>query len=263
MLDPRELAEVAAAFGVADEQVRRDHLISHVLAAVADLGQPITFFGGTALARTHLSDPHAGARLSEDIDVYTSQRRTIATVLDERLPQQLRREFPGTRWEPTLSAVRSTEPAQLVTRDGLRVRVQLLDSAGEHHDLAQWHTQDRAVMLRYGDLPGTTRLQVPTLESFAAMKTVAWVDRRAARDLYDLAGLATIGALTADVADRVRRATGWSVTRQMLQVSPASDWDTQLGHQTRSLPSAQRCLEVLLDAYAQALEWPVTQDPYA
>ena len=263
MLDPRELAEVAAAFGVADEQVRRDHLISHVLTAVADLGQPITFFGGTALARTYLSDPHVGARLSEDIDLYAGQRRTIAAVFDERIPQQLRREFPGTRWEPTLSAVRSTEPAQLVTRDGLRLRVQLLDSAGEHHELAQWRVEDRAVMLRYGDLPATTRLQVPTLESFAAMKTVAWADRRAARDLYDLAGLAALGALTADVADRVRRATGWSVTRHILQASPASDWDTQLGHQTRSLPSAKQCLDVLLDAYAQALDWPSPHDPYA
>jgi predicted nucleotidyltransferase component of viral defense system len=262
MLDPQELAAAAAAFGVADEQVRRDHLISHILVAIADLEQPITFFGGTALARTHLSDPRAGARMSEDIDLYTPLRRATAAVLDEQLPQRLRREFPGTRWNPRLSAVRSAEPAQLVTRDGLRVRVQLLDSAREHHDLAQWHTEDRAVVLRYGDLPDAARLQVPTLESFAAMKTAAWADRRAARDLYDLAGLATLGALTADVADRVRRATGWSVTRQILRAFPASDWDIQLGHQTRSLPSVERCLEVVLGAYAAALDWPSIRDSY-
>jgi predicted nucleotidyltransferase component of viral defense system len=262
VLEPRELAEVAAAFGVADAQVRRDHLVSHVLVAIADLAPPITFFGGTALARTHLSDPNAGARLSEDIDMYTPRRRATAAVLDERLPQMLRREFPGTRWDPALSAVRSTEPGQLVTRDGLRLRIQLLDSAGAHHDLAQWCTEDRAVTLRYGDLPGMARLRVPTLESLAAMKTVAWADRRAARDLYDLAGLAALGALTADVASQVRRATGWTVTRQLLQHLPASDWDTQLAHQTRTLPTAERCLEILLNAYAQALDWPTPQDPY-
>jgi len=50
MLDPRELEEVAAAFGVADAQVRRDHLISHILAAVADLALTITFFGKTVCA---------------------------------------------------------------------------------------------------------------------------------------------------------------------------------------------------------------------
>ena len=152
MLDPHELAEVAAAFGVADEQVRRDHLISHILAAIADLAPAITFFGGTALSRTHLSDPDVGARLSEDIDLYTPQRRATAAILDERLPQQLRREFPGTRWDPTLSAVRSTEPGQLVTRDGLRVRIQLLDSSGEHHDLGQWGGQGS-----HAPVPGPAR----------------------------------------------------------------------------------------------------------
>lgn len=38
MLDPQELSRTASAFGVAEEQVRRDHLISHVLAALAQLG---------------------------------------------------------------------------------------------------------------------------------------------------------------------------------------------------------------------------------
>ena len=69
MLQPDELANTAAAFGVADEQVRRDHLISHVLAGLADLELPVVFFGGTALGRTHLINPEGGARLSEDIDL--------------------------------------------------------------------------------------------------------------------------------------------------------------------------------------------------
>jgi predicted nucleotidyltransferase component of viral defense system len=262
VLDPRELAEVAATFGVSDAQVRRDHLISHLLVAMADLALPITFFGGTALARTHLSDPDAGARLSEDIDLYSPQRRATAAVLDEQLPPLLRREFPGTRWDPALSAVRSTASGQLVTRDGLRVRVQLLDSSNEHQDLAGWPAEERAVTLRYADLPGGARLEVPTLESFAAMKTIAWADRRAARDLYDLAGLAALGALTAEVAARVHRATGWRVTRPTLQAPPASHWDTELAHQTRSLPTAQECLGTVLNAYAQALDWPPPPDPY-
>ena len=92
------------------------------------------------------------------------------------------------------------------------------------------------------------------------MKTIAWAGRRAARDLYDLAGLAALGALTADVAARVRRATGWSVTRQMLQTCPAANWDTQLAHRPRTLRSAERCLEIVLNSYAQALDWPVSRD---
>ncbi len=53
MLEPDELADTAAAFGVAEDQVRRDHLISHLLFALAQLKLPVVFFGGTALARTH------------------------------------------------------------------------------------------------------------------------------------------------------------------------------------------------------------------
>lgn len=61
-----EIEEVAARFGVATSQVWRDHLISHVLAAIAQTVETtdLIFFGGTALSRTHLR----GVRLSEDID---------------------------------------------------------------------------------------------------------------------------------------------------------------------------------------------------
>ncbi|WP_232661607.1 nucleotidyl transferase AbiEii/AbiGii toxin family protein [Pseudonocardia sp. TRM90224] len=66
MLDPDELARVAAQFGVDDHQVKRDHLISHTLAALsAEAGEELIFFGGTALSRTILSN----GRLSEDIDL--------------------------------------------------------------------------------------------------------------------------------------------------------------------------------------------------
>jgi hypothetical protein len=51
MLNPTESATVASAFGVAEAQVKRDHLISHVLHALATVNAPVVFFGGTALAR--------------------------------------------------------------------------------------------------------------------------------------------------------------------------------------------------------------------
>ncbi|GAA2900486.1 hypothetical protein GCM10010472_68450 [Pseudonocardia halophobica] len=53
MLDPAELQDVAATFGVDEAQVVRDHLISHLLAAAsAEAGDDVVLFGGTALART-------------------------------------------------------------------------------------------------------------------------------------------------------------------------------------------------------------------
>ena len=56
MISRAELAEWAERFGVAAEQIQRDHLISHVLAALsleADVGT--MFYGGTALCRSYLA----------------------------------------------------------------------------------------------------------------------------------------------------------------------------------------------------------------
>ncbi|MCI2424333.1 nucleotidyl transferase AbiEii/AbiGii toxin family protein [Saccharopolyspora sp. K220] len=66
MLDPDEEQAVAEQFGVARAQVRRDHLISHLLAALSQhLAEQVLFFGGTALSRTFIPE----GRLSEDIDL--------------------------------------------------------------------------------------------------------------------------------------------------------------------------------------------------
>ncbi|MFI1239682.1 nucleotidyl transferase AbiEii/AbiGii toxin family protein [Nocardia salmonicida] len=64
---------VAVQFGVPPEQVERDHLISHLLAAISrGFGDRLYFIGGTALARTYL----ASGRLSEDIDLVALDNRT-------------------------------------------------------------------------------------------------------------------------------------------------------------------------------------------
>jgi len=50
MINRSEIAAVAARFGAPDTQIIRDHLISHVLGAIADWpdGDRVTFFGDTA-----------------------------------------------------------------------------------------------------------------------------------------------------------------------------------------------------------------------
>ena len=51
-----DLRRESERFGVSDEQVRRDHVISHMLVALsAACADDVTFFGGTALGRTHLA----------------------------------------------------------------------------------------------------------------------------------------------------------------------------------------------------------------
>lgn len=85
-LDDTEARAVAEELGVAFEQVRRDHLISLILATLSDgLADRLVFFGGTALARTHL--PHG--RLSEDIDLITPEHRpTVAQQIQNGVDQR-------------------------------------------------------------------------------------------------------------------------------------------------------------------------------
>lgn len=72
VLDTGEMHEIAELFGVGEAQVRRDHVISHALAALSTLGtDDLVFFGGTALSRTHLP----ALRLSEDIDLISLSPR--------------------------------------------------------------------------------------------------------------------------------------------------------------------------------------------
>jgi len=78
-LQPDDLAEVMATFGVAEAQVLRDHAISHILAALSRRhSEELIFFEGTALSRTYLLDE----RLSEDIDlIAVDQRDGLAGIL--------------------------------------------------------------------------------------------------------------------------------------------------------------------------------------
>lgn len=245
MLDPRDLRLTAATFQVAEDQVRRDHLIGHTLFALAQLDVELTFIGGTALSWTHL--PHG--RLSEDIDLITTERQAVAAVVDREIPRRLRREYPGASWTPGSLEVRGAAPARLVTPDGPAVRVQLLDAERQG-----WHgmpTERRTLVRRYRDVPEMI-LPVPTLAAFGAMKSLAWVDRHAARDLFDLSGLATLGGLSAEAAKLFELAIGRPLAPHDFTRIP-TDWDDSLRHQTGSLPSARECLDAVLRGYAKSL----------
>lgn len=155
MLNPSEARAVAEQFGVSAGQVARDHLISHLLAAISThAADAVTFFGGTPLARTLLP----GNRLSEDIDLIARDtRRDVATLLDDALPRALRREFPGSTWGPALTDVTGPAPGVFRTPDGLTVRVQLLSPIG-YPPLPTAFTE---LAQRYTDAPPAT-LRVPT-----------------------------------------------------------------------------------------------------
>jgi predicted nucleotidyltransferase component of viral defense system len=189
---------VAQQFGVAAEQVERDHLISHLLGFLSrEFGDRFHFIGGTALARTHLPD----GRLSEDIDLIAiADRKGVATDLDAALPRSLARTHGRLTLESDLSGAPDTRPTILRTAAGRSVRLQLLSA----RDRVVWPNERRALVQRYTDAP-PAELLVPTLPAFAASKTSTWTDRHAARDLWDLWALNTIGAIDSAAVDLFRR----------------------------------------------------------
>lgn len=250
MLDPSEAAAVVERFGVSDEQVRRDHLISHLLAALAQqVPDSVVFFGGTALARAHLPD----GRLSEDIDLYAlPTRAAVVADVEEALSTGVLREYGRLTWEPPPSVVKDTDPAILRTQDGLIVRVQLLDPAGH----PTWPTERRELHQRYSDAPPAA-LMVPTLPAFAASKTMAWHDRHAPRDLYDLWGLANIGAIDVAAAELFAEQgpTGQPPHSWMFSEAPdLDDWTRQLGGQTRIAKAPAGALAAVREAWAAVVD---------
>jgi predicted nucleotidyltransferase component of viral defense system len=247
VLDPEDARAVGALFGAGDEQVSRDHLLSHLLAVLSQAAsEQVVFFGGTALGRAYL----VKGRLSEDLDlIAVRDRRDVAHMLELQLVRGLRREYPGLRWARSLIEVKDTEAALLVTPADVAVRIQLLRADG----LADWPTEFRNLEQRYSDAPAA-RLRVPTLPAFAAMKTAAWAERRAARDLYDLWALAAEGALDDEAAQLYARfgPTGHVPASYIFNDAPGeTSWQRELANQTRLTVTAAQALEDVRAAWSR------------
>jgi hypothetical protein len=251
MLRREELASWTATFRVADEQVRRDHLISHVLAALARLDDGgVVFYGGTALARTHLTR----YRLSEDIDLLVWPRREWASRIETELPRALRRQFGAVRWDPGPTLLAEPGSARLVAGP-LSLRVQLITLDAERR---RWPTERRDLEMRYSDCP-RVQLHVPTLAAFSAMKTVSWAERHAPRDLADLAGLAGLAAFDSAGAALVHDMTGWRPASWVFAEIPDETrrtWDTELGHQMAQPPDPDDCLAAVRSAWSAVADPP-------
>ena len=238
MIEQSEVEAVAARFGAPDTQIIRDHFISHVLDAIADWphNDRATFFGGTALCRTWLPD----LRLSEDIDLLIDSP-TDGDGLRQHISRRLRREFPNLAWT-RLGAQHQVETWTLAA-DDLEVKVQL---AQWRHGWQAIPIVTEAIQLRYSDLPDSVAIRVPTPSGFAAMKLLAWFDRHAPRDLYDLAALADAGHIDGGAVDLVRSLAGYrpgSALERSVPRSVESSWQAELGHQASNLSSPSDCLD--------------------
>ncbi len=249
MLDQQELNLSAARFGVAIEQIQKDRLISHLLAGIAQsvVAERLVFFGGTALARTHLPD----RRVSEDIDLWAEPAPEVLAVLTDGLPWSVRREYPGLRIERESPTV-----GKVVARDGTQVRLQVAAYDAEHHRCVR--SERHKIDLRYTDLPNEIELAVPQRAAFVALKHLAWAERAAPRDLVDLAGLAAIGALDGEADRTVNCLRGFGVRPYDIDRLPERTrraWTVDLAHQMAQPPDPDQALGTVQEAWARSLRW--------
>lgn len=226
-------------------------MISHVLEALYRLQlDEVTFFGGTALCRTWLPD----VRLSEDIDLLVPDHIVAASLIPRMLSRALRREYPEAEWADV--GVKHEVDTKLLSV-GRNVQVKVQFAKWRHLWESSIPVVDSPVRLRYSDLPETVQLSVPTGAGFGAMKLIAWSDRRAPRDLFDLYELARNGYLVKEVQEIQKAITGVAPTASTLgrTVPPTvvDSWDAELAHQLTAPPPAAKCLEVVRAAL-QSLE---------
>jgi len=240
MLDSREASIVQQLFGTSYSQVRKDHAISHVLSVLPNFNTDLVFYGGTGLARTFLNL----GRLSEDIDLFTSNRGDLLHELDS-IPELINQEFPEAYWLTKPSQMVDPGKALLVCERGIQIEVQAIST-----QLRGWQQIPVEIMQihqRYSDIP-KTHLAVPTLDGFIAMKALAWFDRKAARDLYDLEGLSQVSEVTGMVRELIHRITGNPVSQRMLNLKIVGSWQEELSHQTKLEKTEEECL-------ARVLKW--------
>lgn len=244
MIDDREIRSLARQLGVPEIQIRRDHLLSHLIDALP-LEDRVVFIGGTALNRTHLPD----VRLSEDLDVHLIAGK--ADDLVDELIQGVRLEFPGAS---IISRTRQYDVATNVLEvDGIRIQIQAISNRPRWIGLP---TATTPVRLRYSDLPASADLNVPAVEAFGAMKLTAYVDRAAPRDLFDLRKLAERGALSEESLELTGQLLGRPLARQEFESLPTDDqWKVELSHQVADPGTPGDALEIVVHALAEFLGW--------
>jgi predicted nucleotidyltransferase component of viral defense system len=244
MIDDPEIRDIAAQLGVPENQVRRDHLLSHLIQALEGNDQMV-FIGGTGLNRTHL----ASERLSEDIDLHLLEGKADDVV--GGLLDAVRLEFPeitsasNWRYEDVSTHV--------LGLDDLRVQIQLIS---RRYQWTKLPAEITPVRLKYSDLPDTVNLMVPTSQAFGAMKLTAYVDRVAPRDLFDLKKLAERGMLGDESIALARELLGRSLAKQEFTKAPTDDqWNAELSHQVADPGTPSEALDIVFRVLAECLGW--------
>ncbi|MDP1852557.1 MAG: nucleotidyl transferase AbiEii/AbiGii toxin family protein [Candidatus Planktophila sp.] len=240
MLDPHEALTIQQLFSTSFSQVQKDHAISHVLSVLRNFTTDLVFYGGTGLARTFLER----GRLSEDIDIFTSNRIDLIRELDS-LPELILQEFPEAYWSVKPSQISEPGKALLVCQSGVQIEVQAISV--QMRGWKEIPVAPREIHQRYSDVPKIV-LKTPTLDGFSAMKLAAWFDRGTSRDLFDLEGLTHLGPVSSRTRNLMVELLGVNLTFAMLDRRVVGYWRDDLAHQTR--------LEITEEqALSRVLEW--------
>lgn len=238
MLDSKENQEIQKLFTVTEAQVNRDHAISHTLAVLQKMKTEFVFFGGTALSRTFLGV----GRLSEDIDLYSENRRALCLELDQ-LPALLSEEFPQAFWNVPPSQTADSQSSLLNCDSSTRINVQVVNS--RTRDWSKIPTMLTNISQRYSDAP-SVKLRTPILDGFVVMKASAWFERRSPRDLFDLEGLSHKVEVTESIQDLVVQVMGFRLSKQMMSGRISGLWHEELAHQTKLTKTEDECLKRVL-----------------
>lgn len=242
VLNYDEMIDIQTQFGVDEEQVRRDHAISHTLAALSDIdSEHLVFFGGTALSRTLLPE----LRLSEDIDLIAlAPRNDVAVTIQRKLEDRIGAVLGRPTFTPEIPETGHPDPS--VMRVGnIRVQIQLLASEG----YPAWPTQVVDLEQRYSDAP-PARMRTLTPAAFVASKLLSWAGRGASRDLYDLWALAERGFIDDEAAALFGKFGQFTKASTITfpRIPTDAEWDHALGHQCVVKATPSEAARVVRDA---------------
>lgn len=246
MIRDVEIHDRARLLGVDIELIRKDHVLNHVLAAVAETAGDIAFQGGTALARVYWPD----FRISEDLDFLVEGKLTQANELVERAVR-VAAERTGLDLMVEFHRPDSDMVRALVGWGEVRLAVDL--NRAERPALP---IDRRDLHFPYSDLSGDVRgIRAVALEEILANKWYMLDDRKEPRDLFDLwFGICVRGVPLDSVADAFRakysaKPSVWRVERaRKLEAA----WEERLAHQVEDLPPFR---EVFGQAHAKVQAW--------
>lgn len=243
MIATDELRRRARELSVEEEHVRRDYILCHVLAAMAQMFPELVFRGGTALARVYWPD----YRLSEDLDFIANES---PSDFQTRLEAAISQASQQTRWDLSLDfgRVRSGWSRSTVRSEHGELLIDL--NVGERAFL---NIESQPVTLPYSDLHESPR----TVSTVALAEILGnkWYmlgdnERREPRDLYDVwAALKIFGVAFRDIAMGHKAKYGYLPQLYSLKRARQLEnlWDQRLGHQLANLPTFG-------DVYAHVLQ---------